>query len=185
MLDKTRQDWRSLAADLEIEGRAFINGSYRDALAGETRATMSPADGQKLTDVANCGIEDADRAVEIARATFENGVWSAMAPADRKMVLVRWAELIEDNADEIALLECLDVGKPISDTTGVDVPSAVRTIRWSGEAIDKVYDQISPTPADCLALVQRLPLGVVAAILSYFIMYWVVVRYRKADEQKA
>jgi len=167
MLDKTRQDWGSLAADLEIEGRAFINGRYQDALSGESRATMSPADGQKLTDVANCGTEDADRAVEVARATFESGVWSAMAPADRKMVLVRWAEFIEDNADEIALLECLDVGKPISDTTGVDVPSAVRTIRWSGEAIDKVYDQISPTPADCLALVQRLPLGVVAAIVPW------------------
>ena len=167
MLDKTRQDWGSLAADLEIEGRAFINGRYQDALAGETRATMGPADGQKLADVANCDVEDADHAVGIARATFESGVWSAMAPADRKMVLVRWAELIEDSADEIALLECLDVGKPISDTTGVDVPSAVRTIRWSGEAIDKVYDQISPTPADCLALVQRLPLGVVAAIVPW------------------
>jgi acyl-CoA reductase-like NAD-dependent aldehyde dehydrogenase len=167
MLDKTRQDWRSLATDLEFEGRAFISGRYQDALSGETRETVSPGDGRKLADVANCGIEDADRAVEVARATFEAGVWSAMAPADRKMVLVRWAELIEDNADEIALLECLDVGKPISDTTGVDVPSAIRTIRWSGEAIDKVYDQISPTPADTLALVQRLPLGVVAAIVPW------------------
>jgi len=167
MLDKTKQDWKSQAADLAIEGRAFINGRYQEALAGETRATMAPADGQKLADVANCGIEDADRAVEVARATFESGVWSAMAPVDRKMVLVRWAELIEDHGDEIALLECLDVGKPISDTTGVDVPSAVRTIRWSGEAIDKVYDQISPAPADCLALVQRLPLGVVAAIVPW------------------
>jgi acyl-CoA reductase-like NAD-dependent aldehyde dehydrogenase len=167
MLDKTRQDWRSLATDLEFEGRAFISGRYQDALSGETRETVSPGDGRKLADVANCGIEDADRAVEVARATFEAGVWSAMAPADRKMVLVRWAELIEDNADEIALLECLDVGKPISDTTGVDVLSAIRTIRWSGEAIDKVYDQISPTPADTLALVQRLPLGVVAAIVPW------------------
>ncbi len=167
MLDKTKQDWKSQAADLVIEGRAFINGRYREALAGETRATMAPADGRKLADVANCGIEDADRAVEVARATFESGVWSAMAPADRKNVLVRWADLIEDHGDEIALLECLDVGKPISDTTGVDVPSAVRTIRWSGEAIDKVYDQIPPTPADCLALVQRLPLGVVAAIVPW------------------
>ncbi len=167
MLDKTRQDWSSLAANLDIEGRAFVNGRYQEALAGETRATMSPADGKKLADVANCGTEDADRAVEIARATFDSGVWSAMAPADRKMILVRWAELIEEHADEIALLECLDVGKPIADTTGVDVPSAARTIRWSGEAIDKVYDQISPAPANCLALVQRLPLGVVAAIVPW------------------
>jgi hypothetical protein len=151
MLDKTIQDWNADAAGLEIEGRAFIDGGYRDALAGETRPTVSPANGQKLADVANCGTEDADRAVAIARAAFDSGVWASMAPADRKMVLVRWAELIEDHADEIALLECLDVGKPIADTTGVDVPSAVRTIRWSGEAIDKVYDQISPAPADCLA----------------------------------
>jgi len=167
MLDKTIQDWKSQAADLTIEGRAFINGRYDDAMSGETRATVCPGDGHKLADVANCGIEDADQAVGIARETFESGVWADMAPADRKMVLVRWAELIEVHADEIALLECLDVGKPISDTTGVDVPSAVRTIRWSGEAIDKVYDQISPTPADCLALVQRLPLGVVAAIVPW------------------
>jgi 4-guanidinobutyraldehyde dehydrogenase/NAD-dependent aldehyde dehydrogenase len=90
-----------------------------------------------------------------------------MAPADRKMVLVRWAELIEANADELALLETLDVGKPIADTVNVDVPSAVRTIRWSGEAIDKWYAEIAPTPGDILALVQRLPLGVVTAIVPW------------------
>jgi acyl-CoA reductase-like NAD-dependent aldehyde dehydrogenase len=167
MLDKTAQDWRAERANLGIESRAFINGRYQDALAGETRATVNPANGQRLADVANCGVEDADRAVEVARAVFESGVWASMAPADRKMVLVRWAELIEDHANEIALLECLDVGKPIADTTGVDVPAAARTIRWSGEAIDKVYDQISPAPSDCLALVQRLPLGVVAAIVPW------------------
>jgi acyl-CoA reductase-like NAD-dependent aldehyde dehydrogenase len=167
MLDKTKQDWKSQAADLTIEGRAFIDGRYQDALSGQTRETVSPADGHKLADVANCGIEDADRAVGIARGVFASGIWADMAPADRKMVLVRWAELIEEHADEIALLECLDVGKPIADTTGVDVPSAIRTIRWSGEAIDKVYDEIPPTPADTLALVQRLPLGVVAAIVPW------------------
>ncbi len=167
MLDKTIKDWSSDAAKLDIEGRAFTNGRYEDALAGETRVTVSPANGQKLADVANCGIEDADRAVTVARKAFESGVWAAMAPADRKMVLVRWADLILDHADEIALLECLDVGKPISNTLGGDVPSAARTIRWSGEAIDKVYDQVAPVPAGSLALVQRLPLGVVAAIVPW------------------
>jgi len=86
---------------------------------------------------------------------------------DRKMVMVRWAELVEKHADELALIETLDVGKPISDTTQVDVPATVRTLRWSGEAIDKVYDEIPPTPAETLALVQRLPLGVVAAIVPW------------------
>ena len=167
MLDKTIKDWNSEAAALAIEGRAFIDGQYRDALSGETRTTISPANGRDLADVAVCGTEDADRAVVVARSAFESGVWAAMAPADRKTVLVRWAQLIEDHADEIALLECLDAGKPIADTSGGDVPAAARTIRWSGEAIDKVYDQVAPTPANSLALVQRLPLGVVAAIVPW------------------
>jgi acyl-CoA reductase-like NAD-dependent aldehyde dehydrogenase len=167
MLDKTTSDWRSLASGLDIEGRAFINGRYVDALSGETRPTINPANGETLAQVAVCGPGDADLAVSGARTAFEQGDWSRMAPMDRKMVLVRWAELIEKHAEELALLETLDVGKPISDTMNVDVPATVRTIRWSGEAIDKVYDEISPTPADTLALVQRLPLGVVAAIVPW------------------
>lgn len=167
MADKTLADWQAAAAKLKIDGRALINGQRVNSLSGETRTTINPANGSALVEVASCGAEDADLAVRIARAAFESGIWSGMAPADRKMVLVRWAELIEQHAEEIALLETLDVGKPISDTTNIDVPSSVRTIRWSGEAIDKVYDQISPTGSDCLALVTRLPLGVVAAIVPW------------------
>jgi acyl-CoA reductase-like NAD-dependent aldehyde dehydrogenase len=167
MLDKTVTDWQAAAAELNIDGRAYINGKLTAALSGETRPCINPASGEKLADVANCGAEDADLAVRYAREAFDKGTWAAMAPADRKRVLVRWAELIEEHAEEIALLECLDAGKPIADTTGVDVPSAVRTIRWSGEAIDKVYDEISPTGPDSLALVQRLPLGVVTAIVPW------------------
>ena len=166
-MEKTKEDWQRLALGLKIEGRAFMGGNYQHALSGETRDTINPANGQRLAAVASCGIEDAEQAVKTARAVFERGTWSCMAPADRKMVLVRWAELIDQHADEIALLECLDVGKPIADTTGVDVAAAVRTIRWTGEAIDKVYDQISPAPSNCLALIQRLPLGVVAAIVPW------------------
>jgi len=167
MLDKTVTDWKTAAARLDIEGRALIDGRFVDALSGQTRTSYNPADGSPLAEVANCGAEDAEVAVTGARRAFERGVWANMAPMDRKMVLVRWAELIEDNREALALLESLDVGKPISDTLNVDVPAAARTIRWSGEAIDKVYDEISPTPSDCLALVQRLPLGVVAAIVPW------------------
>jgi acyl-CoA reductase-like NAD-dependent aldehyde dehydrogenase len=167
MLDRTATDWRKLAGDLDLEGRAFINGRFVDALSGETRPTVNPANGRELAQVALCGPADADLAVKGARAAFESGDWSEMAPTERKMVLVRWAELIDRHREELALLETLDVGKPISDTLNVDVPSAVRTIRWSGEAIDKVYDEIPPTPRDTLALVQRLPLGVVAAIVPW------------------
>jgi 4-guanidinobutyraldehyde dehydrogenase / NAD-dependent aldehyde dehydrogenase len=165
--EKTLADWQRAAANIKIDGRALINGRRVDALSGATRTTINPANGKPLAEVASCGTEDADQAVKIARATFDSGVWSGMAPGDRKMVLVRWAELIEQHGDEIALLETLDVGKPIADTVNIDVPSAVRTIRWTGEAIDKAYDQIAPTGDDCLALVTRLPLGVIAAIVPW------------------
>ena len=167
MNTKTKADWESIAADLSIEGRAFIDGDYRDAASGATVASFSPRDGAEIAQVAVCDETDADRAVAAARAVFERGDWSAMAPMERKKILVRWAEIIEQHAEELAVLETLDVGKPIADTTGVDVPAAVRTIRWTGEAIDKVYGEISPTPNDTLALIQRLPLGVIAAIVPW------------------
>jgi acyl-CoA reductase-like NAD-dependent aldehyde dehydrogenase len=167
MLDKTVSDWRALADSMDIEGRAFINGRYSNALSGATRPSINPATGAELADVALCGPEDADAAVAGARRAFDSGAWSGMAPSDRKLILTRWAELITEHAEELALIECLDVGKPISDTMNIDVPSAARTIRWTGEAIDKVYDEIAPTPAGSLALVQRLPLGVVTAIVPW------------------
>ncbi len=167
MTSMTLSDWQTKAAAMTIEGRAFINGQYAQALSGETRPTINPATGKVLTDVASCGQEDADLAIAGARKAFESGVWSKMAPADRKKVLVRWAELIDKHAQELSLLETLDVGKPINDTVNVDVPAASRTIRWSGEAIDKVYEQIAPTPDKTLALITRLPLGVVIAIVPW------------------
>ncbi|MGK0500542.1 MAG: acyl-CoA reductase-like NAD-dependent aldehyde dehydrogenase [Oceanicoccus sp.] len=167
MSEMTLAQWQVKAAQIKIEGRAFINGRYTDALSGATRPTINPANGVVLAEVASCGPEDADLAIASAKKAFESGVWSRMAPSDRKMILVRWAELIEQHAHELALLECLDVGKPISDTFNVDAPAAVRTIRWSGEAIDKVYEQIAPTPDGTLALVTRLALGVVAAIVPW------------------
>ena len=167
MTDMTFASWAAAARDIQIEGRAFINGQYTDALSGETRPSYNPATGEVLVEVASCSPEDADLAVRYARDAFESGVWSNMAPSERKMVLVRWAELIEVYAEELALLETLDVGKPISDTLGIDAPAAARTIRWSGEAIDKVYEQIAPTPAGTMGLITRLPLGVVAAIVPW------------------
>ncbi len=97
MLDKTLTNWQAAADGLKIEGRAFINGQLTDALSGETRPSINPATGVKLADVAKCGAEDADLAVGHARAAFDSGIWSTMVPADRKMVLVRWAELIAFN----------------------------------------------------------------------------------------
>jgi 4-guanidinobutyraldehyde dehydrogenase/NAD-dependent aldehyde dehydrogenase len=167
MTQATRADWEARASQLRIEGRAFIDGQYRDAADGTTFDCISPVDGRLLAKVASCDAADAERAVHSARAAFESGAWSQQAPAARKAVLVRFAELLEEHAEELALLETLDMGKPIGDSLNVDLPGAVDSLRWSGEAIDKVYDEVAATPRDQLGLVTREAVGVVAAIVPW------------------
>ena len=167
MSERNLDYWQSKAAQTAIPANAWINGKPTPALSGKTRSCINPATGKVLAEVAECQPEDGDLAVKIARDTFNSGVWSKLAPSERKRILVRWAELIEANLEEIAILETLDAGKPISDTTGIDVPSAVNTIRWTAEAIDKVYGEIAPTAPGTLALIERLPLGVVLAIVPW------------------
>ncbi|GLU42070.1 aldehyde dehydrogenase [Pseudomonas sp. NBRC 100443] len=167
MTQATRADWEARASQLRIEGRAFIDGQYRDAADGATFDCISPVDGRLLAKVASCDAADAERAVRSARAAFEAGTWSQQAPAARKAVLVRFAELLEEHAEELALLETLDMGKPIGDSLNVDLPGAVDSLRWSGEAIDKVYDEVAATPRDQLGLVTREAVGVVAAIVPW------------------
>ncbi|MDN6874453.1 aldehyde dehydrogenase [Pseudomonas citronellolis] len=167
MTQATRADWEARASQLRIEGRAFIDGQYRDAADGATFDCISPVDGRLLAKVASCDAADAERAVQSARAAFEAGTWSQQAPAARKAVLVRFAELLEEHAEELALLETLDMGKPIGDSLNVDLPGAADSLRWSGEAIDKVYDEVAATPRDQLGLVTREAVGVVAAIVPW------------------
>jgi 4-guanidinobutyraldehyde dehydrogenase/NAD-dependent aldehyde dehydrogenase len=167
MTSLTRADWEQRAKNLKIEGRAFVHGEYRAAVSGATFECISPVDGRLLGLVASCDLADAELAVADARATFESGVWSRMAPAQRKGVMIRFADLMDQHAEELALLETLDMGKPISDSLGVDVPGASRAIRWSGEAVDKIYDEVAATPHDELGLVTREPVGVVAAIVPW------------------
>ncbi|MBZ2168973.1 MULTISPECIES: aldehyde dehydrogenase [Marinobacter] len=163
----TFEHWQSLAASLEPEGRAYINGHYVDALGGETFDTVSPIDNRVLAKVASCQEADVNVAVEAARDAFNRGVWSELAPAKRKSVLLKWADLIAANADELALLETLDMGKPIGDSRAVDVNATVRALRWTAEAIDKLYDEIAPTPHDQLGMITREAVGVVAAIVPW------------------
>lgn len=160
-------DWIAKADALEPETRAFINGEYRDALSGATCERISPIDGRLLGLVCQCNADDAQLAVSAARQAFDSGIWSRRSPVERKQVMLRFAELIERDAQTLALLETLDMGKPISDSLTVDVPGAARAIRWNGEAIDKIYDEVASTAHDQLGLITREPIGVVAAIVPW------------------
>jgi 4-guanidinobutyraldehyde dehydrogenase / NAD-dependent aldehyde dehydrogenase len=111
--------------------------------------------------------EDINRAVSAARAAFRKGVWSNLAPNQRQKTLKRFAELIRQYGEELALLDTLDMGKPISVALNVDIPSSARCIEWYAEAIDKIYDEVAPTGPGSLALVTREPMGVVGAIVPW------------------
>lgn len=163
----SRDHWRARADSLSLCTRAFIDGRHVDAFDGRTFDCISPIDGRVLAQVARCGGEDVERAVRAARRSFDAGSWSEASPVQRKRTLLRFAELLEQHAEELALLETLDMGKPIRDSLEVDVAASVRCMRWTAEAIDKVYDEIAPTGRHELGLITREPLGVVAAIVPW------------------
>jgi len=150
-----------------FDGRALINGQRVASRSGATFTCISPVDGAVLTEVARCEAADIDAAVAAARAAFEDRRWSGMAPAKRKKVMTRFADLVLANAQELALTETLDMGKPLRYAQAVDVNSAANCLRWYGEAVDKVYDEIAPTADTALALITREPVGVVGVIVPW------------------
>ena len=163
----THDQWRQRAAELAPRTRLYVDGAFTDAADGATFAATSPRDGTELAQVAAGGPADIDRAVRAARAAFEDGRWSLASPRHRKQVMLRFADLLREHADELALLETLDAGHPIGESLRVDVPGAANCIQWYGEAVDKRYDEIAPTPPGALALVTREPLGVVGAVVPW------------------
>lgn len=167
-LTPTLADWQARAATLaaSLETRAFIDDEFVAAESGETFATINPATGETLADVASCDAADADKAVAVARAAFARGDWARLAPAERKHALLRLAALMESHRDTLALLDTLDMGKPINSAQS-DVSGAIGCIRHQAESIDKLYGEVAPTGDDTLALVLREPLGVVAAIVPW------------------
>ncbi len=163
----TLDDWKQRAKELTLRSAAFIDGAPVEAESGATFDNFSPTTGEVLNQVVSTDTADVDRAVTAARSAFSRGDWAHSSPGDRKEVLLRLSGLIRDNADELALLECLDVGKPITDALTVDVPGAAAVWQWHAEAIDKIYDEVAPTGRGDLALVRREPLGVVAAVVPW------------------
>ncbi|MFW8634912.1 aldehyde dehydrogenase [Cribrihabitans pelagius] len=163
----TTEEYKALAATLDLPEGAFIDGGFRPAASGKTFETVNPATGEKLADIAACGAADVDFAVEKAREAFDDGRWSRLHPSARKDVLIRLCKLMTRNARELALMESLDSGKTIYDCETVDVPEAIHCLKWHAEAIDKIYDQVAPASEDHIALVVREPIGVAGLVLPW------------------
>nr|WP_086830798.1 aldehyde dehydrogenase [Halomonas aestuarii] len=166
----THADWQALAAELSFEKgfetRAYIDDAFVEAVNGATLTTTNPATGEVLAEVASCDAADAEAAVACARRAFDGGAWSRLAPGRRKAVLLRLADLMEANRHELALLDTLDMGKPVTSSLG-DTAGAVACIRHHAESIDKLYGEVAPTGDNALGLVLREPLGVVASIVPW------------------
>jgi 4-(gamma-glutamylamino)butanal dehydrogenase len=164
---KTREEWQA-ALDATIpEGRNFIDGAFVEAASGARFERIRPMDGRVGAEVARSDATDVDRAVTAARKAFADKRWRGMEPGARKQIMVRWAQLMRHHAEELALLETIDVGKPINDSLNVDVRLAADCIQYYGELIDKLYDEIAPTGPNDRALIRRTPLGVVGAVTPW------------------
>jgi gamma-glutamyl-gamma-aminobutyraldehyde dehydrogenase len=154
--------------DAHVGNRSlFIGGRWVEAAEGGLHDSISPLNGKRLASLAAATSVDVDKAVAAARSSFETGIWSKAAPADRKKVMFRIAELIEKNALELAVLGVRDNGTEISMALKAEPGSAAGTFRYYAEAIDKLPGEIAPTAENILALVHREPVGVVGAIVPW------------------
>ena len=163
----SRSDIEEIRSRLAIKGQAFIDGRFVESVSGETFDDISPRDGQVIAKVAACDAADVDLAVKAARRAFDTGVWRDRSPKERKKVLQRFAALFEKHMDELAVLETLDMGKPISESRTIDVNVVLDTLQWYAECPDKLYDEIAPTGPNQLATITREPVGVVGAVVPW------------------
>lgn len=159
--------WQQRVARQTFIDTALIDGQPVSSMSGATFDAINPATNQLLARVAACGEQEVSLAVRSARRAFNTGPWRRMAPGERKKILIKLSELLMAHREELALLDSLNMGKPVMDAYNVDVPGAAHVFAWYGEALDKVYDQVAPTAHNALATITREALGVVAAVVPW------------------
>jgi len=164
---QSSSDWKKLAQGVHFEGRHFIDGHFVHAQANAVFPSINPANQHTLTQVARGQSADVNAAVKAARNAFEKGTWSRMAPRARMALMLRWADLIEQHSHDFALLDTLDMGKPISEMLNVDIPLGLLCLRFTAECIDKLSGRVGATPSHVLSYVLHQPLGVVACIVPW------------------
>ncbi|MGH8354791.1 MAG: aldehyde dehydrogenase [Pseudomonas sp.] len=159
--------WQQRVARQTFINTALIGGRSVNAASGATFDAINPATQQLLSRVAACGDAEVDLAVRSARQAFETGPWRRMPPVVRKKILIRLSELLMTHREELALLDSLNMGKPVMDAWNLDVPGAAHVFAWYAESLDKLYDQVAPTAQQALATITRVPLGVIGAVVPW------------------
>ncbi|MEM7506855.1 MAG: aldehyde dehydrogenase [Pseudomonadota bacterium] len=154
-------------APVSLSTQCVIGGRSVPANSGKTFSTINPATGKELAQISRGAAADVDAAAAAARKAFDDGPWPRLSPMERKVHLQRFATLIEANTEELAAMEALEAGKPITDCLEIDIPETVNTIRWHAEAADKIYDQLSPSGPGVVSMIVREPVGVVGCVLPW------------------
>lgn len=149
------------------ETELFINGRFEPASSGRSFPTINPATEEVLAEVAEASAEDVDRAVAAARAALETGPWPTMDARDRGTLLVRLAEAVEREAEELAVLETLDSGKPLREVRTGDLPLATEGLRYYGAYADKIYGKTIPVRGPFFTYTRREPVGVAGQIIPW------------------
>lgn len=158
---------RSFAAPAVRQTGILIGDEWRPSVSGKTFQTINPATEEVICEVAEGDKEDVDLAVHAARAAFESGSWSRMDARDRGRLLMKLADLMETNLDELAALETLDNGKPINDARAADLPLAIDCLRYYAGWADKIHGDTIPVRGDYFCYTRREPIGVCGQIIPW------------------
>ncbi|MFO1443789.1 aldehyde dehydrogenase family protein [Bacillus sp. Bva_UNVM-123] len=145
----------------------YINGEFVESKSQKTFETYNPATGEVLAHVFEAGPEDIDLAVKAARKAFDEGPWSKMSAAKRSRLMYKLADLMEENAAELAQLETLDNGKPIRETTNADIPLAIEHMRYYAGWSTKIVGQTIPVSGPFFNYTRHEAVGVVGQIIPW------------------
>lgn len=167
MENRSREYWGQRAQAARCHRQAFIDGRFRDTGGAELFEKESPIDGRILAQFPVGSADDVDLAVASARLAFEDGRWSQQSVMGRQAALLRLADLVEANAEELAMLDVLDVGKPVRDAVSIDLPLSLGVLRYCASAADKILGTVTPADSRTLAITVRSPRGVVGAIVGW------------------
>jgi len=150
---------------MKLQNKLFINGEFVDAVDDGVIDVLNPHDNSVITQIAEAREKDVDRAVKAAQEAFPG--WSGMQAAERGRLLLKLADAIEANTDELVSIESLDTGHPVRDCRNLDVPRTAFTFRYFGGMADKVQGNVIPVESGFLNYVKREPLGVIAQVVPW------------------
>jgi gamma-glutamyl-gamma-aminobutyraldehyde dehydrogenase len=159
--------FEKMAGVIDLPHQAVIDGRLQPSVTGRAFDNVTPRNGTVLNRVAECDAGDVDAAVTAARRAFDDGRWCSLHYREKKRILFALADLMERDAETLAVLESLDVGKPIKDALNIDISQSVRTLRYYAEALDKVYGEVGPETTDRFSFTVHEPLGVIGAIVPW------------------